>query len=196
MVTRPVNLRGIGVLDSKSFARVLRLRWLWTLVMAGMGKTRRSMGWARNTLHQDLLRSLCGINKNNNRWWSKNFLLAEHLSPWSKSKRHSTQRLRDIRQTQFDSQGSTSWPWMGQKYQLASHINNRPLEPIHWAIHNRTIGAPRAQYEGWDNMGLHLGRILLNNISLQSTVHMGHFGINFKALIWKPWVPLKCMLFS
>lgn len=40
-VTRPVNLDGLGMLDSKRFSRALQLRWLWldgqTLMLHGRG---------------------------------------------------------------------------------------------------------------------------------------------------------------
>jgi hypothetical protein len=55
---------------------------------------------------------------------------------------------------------------VGEKYKLARDLHSQPLELIRRAMDNRTISGPYAQQGRCDNMGLHLSRILLNNISL------------------------------
>lgn len=55
---------------------------------------------------------------------------------------------------------------VGEKYKLARDLHSQPLELIRRAMDNRTISGPYAQQGRCDNMGLHLSRILLNDISL------------------------------
>jgi hypothetical protein len=61
------------------------------------------------------------------------------------SKRHSAQGICGTGQTQFDNQGNDSSSWMGEKYQPAGHLVNRPLEPVRRALGNRSIYASRSK---------------------------------------------------